>query len=512
MLGMLAALILFSVGFPIFNNRIESDLEKRVPAELAEAGFTGITASFSGQDGTLRCDQPLADPEAATEAAYEVWGVRTITLDRLCRVNRAPTIAAGDDDTSATAETSATETGGAETTVIAGQGFATIAEAVLSEPELAFLASLLDEVGSMEALDDPSASPVTLFAPTDAAFDALPPDVTAEMRSDPDLLARVLGHHITAGSLRSGELASGPLTMMDGTAAQIEVGSDAITIDGATVIGADFVTGNGIVHVVDRVVLPDDVAIGPGEAAAPVAATFDAGRFTLTGVVASEVERAALVDTATVATGGAEGAVVDQLTVDPDTGLSAELTADLAVLMSPIPGSLVSGVAGFDGTALYLNGVAVSDEAGTAIAAIATAVGVDAAIEARPDATADDAAELEQELNAFVGDNPIRFEPNSAVLTPDGVSVVDQLATLALRFTGVAITVEGHTDTDGDAAGNLTLSQLRAEAVREALVERGLDAAAITAEGFGEQQPVLIAGVEDKLASRRVEFRIQTTP
>jgi outer membrane protein OmpA-like peptidoglycan-associated protein len=48
--------------------------------------------------------------------------------------------------------------------------------------------------------------------------------------------------------------------------------------------------------------------------------------------------------------------------------------------------------------------------------------------------------------------------------------------------------------------------------VREALVERGLDGTAITAEGFGEQQPVLIAGVEDKLASRRVEFRIQTTP
>lgn len=511
-LGMLAALILFSVGFPIFNNRIESDLERRVPAELAEAGFAGITASFSGQDGTLRCAQPLADPEAATEAAYEVWGVRTVTLDRLCRVNRAPTIAAGDDDASTTAESSATDTGGAaETTMIAGQGFATIAEAVLSEPELAFLVSLLDEVGSMAALGDPSAAPVTLFAPTDAAFDALPPDVTAELRSDPDLLARVLGHHVTAGSLRSAELVTGPLTMMDGTAAQIEAGSDAITIDGATVIGADFVTGNGIVHVVDQVVLPDGFAIGPGAPAASVAATLDAGRFTLTGVVASEVERATLVDTATVAAGGGDGVVVDQLTVDPDIGLSADQAADLAVLMSPMPGNLVSGAAGFDGSALYLTGVAISDESGTAIAAIATAVGVDADITSRPDATADDAAELEQQLNAFVADNPVRFEPNSAVLTADGVGVVDQLATLALQFAGVAITVEGHTDTDGDAAGNLTLSQLRAEAVREALVERGLDVAAVTAEGFGEQQPVVVAGVEDKLASRRVEFRIQTT-
>jgi OOP family OmpA-OmpF porin len=169
-------------------------------------------------------------------------------------------------------------------------------------------------------------------------------------------------------------------------------------------------------------------------------------------------------------------------------------------------------VAGFDGTALYLRGVAISDESGTAITAIADAVGVEAVIEARPEATADDAADLEEQLNAFVADNPIRFEPNSAVLTAEGVAVLDQLAARALEFSGVAITVEGHTDTDGEAAANLALSQLRADAVGEALVERGLDADAISAEGFGEQQPVLVDGVEDKLASRRVEFRIQTTP
>ncbi len=510
MIGMLAGLVLFSVGFPIFNNRIEADLERRVPAELAEAGFTGITASFSGQDGTLRCAQPLSDPEAATEAAFDVWGVRTITLDRLCRVNRAPTISNGDGDTGTAADGSTTEPDGTpQTTQIAGQASATIAEAVLSEPDLAFLASLLGDAGSMDALDDPDAAPVTLFAPTDDAFDALPPDVTAELRSDPDLLARVLGHHVVAGLLRSTDLATGPLTMMDGTSAQVEVGATRVAIDGATVIAADVVTGNGIVHVIDSVLLPADVAIGADDpVAAPVTATLEGGRFTLTGVVASEVERVTLIDTATIAAG--DGAVVDQLTVDPDTGLSADLTADLAVLMSPMPGSLVSGAAGFDGTALYLGGVAISDESGTAITAIADAVGVEANIEARPDATASDAADLELQLNAFVADNPIRFEPNSAVLTAEGVAVLDQLATLALQFTGVAITVEGHTDTDGEAAGNLTLSQLRADAVRTALVERGLDAAAITAEGFGEQQPVVIAGVEDKLASRRVEFRIQT--
>jgi outer membrane protein OmpA-like peptidoglycan-associated protein/uncharacterized surface protein with fasciclin (FAS1) repeats len=511
-LGLLAALVLFSVGFPIVNNRIEADLERRVPAELAEAGFTGVTASFSGQDGTLRCAQPLADPEAATEAAYDVWGVRTITLDRRCRVNRAPTIANG-DDTGTSGEASATESGvAAETTLIAGQEFATIVEAVMSEPSLAFLASLLDDAGWMATLADPGAPPVTLFAPTDAAFDGLPPDVTAELRSDPALLARVLGHHVVGGARRSTDLTPGVLDMMDGGSVLVAVGSTEISIDDATLATPDLVTGNGIVHVIDRVLLPVGFDIGAGAPAASVAATLSGGRFVLTGVVASEVERATLVDTATIAA-DADGVigVVDELSVDPNTGLKADVAGDLAVLMSPMPGSLVSGVAGFDGTTLYLTGVAISGEAATAITAIASAVGVEADIEARPEATEGDAARLEEQLNEFVDANPIRFEPNSAVLTADASDVLDQLATFALEFAGVEITVEGHTDTDGNAAANLTLSQLRADAVRLALASRGLDADAITAQGFGEQRPVLSAGIEDKDASRRVEFRIEAT-
>ena len=72
----------------------------------------------------------------------------------------------------------------------------------------------------------------------------------------------------------------------------------------------------------------------------------------------------------------------------------------------------------------------------------------------------------------------------------------------------MAITVAGHTDSDGDADENLVLSQLRAAAVRQALVDRGVEAEAVTAEGFGSTRPVLVDGVEDKAASRRVEFQV----
>ena len=66
--------------------------------------------------------------------------------------------------------------------------------------------------------------------------------------------------------------------------------------------------------------------------------------------------------------------------------------------------------------------------------------------------------------------------------------------------------IEGHTDTDGDDALNLALSQDRADAVKAFLVDAGIDESRLVATGFGETQPILVDGVEDKAASRRIEF------
>jgi len=506
--GLIAALVLFSIGFPIFNNRIEDDLERRVPAELTAAGFAGVTATFSGQDGTLRCAQPLDDPEQATSIAYGVWGVRKVTLDRLCRVNRAPTV-----ETAASDATTASDTSGGATTADTGAGttvgdhqYATIGEAIAGDQSLSFLDVLVRESGLTAMLDDPAAAPLTVFAPTDAAFDALPADVNAQLRSDPDLLSGVLARHVASGAIPSTDLAGGQVTMMDGSAVTVTIDGGAISIDGASVTTPDLVTANGIVHIVDRVLLPTDFEAATDEPAASVGASLDGGALTLSGVVASEVERAALIGAAVA--GAGDDNVVDQLSVDPDIGLGGELSQSLAMLIAAMPTALVSGVAGFDGTGLYVNGIVLSTEANDQLLATAAEVGADADLAPRPPATEADAAALEVDLNEFVAAIPVTFEPSSALLTADAAGVLDELAARALAFAGVAITVEGHTDSDGDPAGNLTLSQQRAEAVRVGLVDRGLDAGAITAEGFGAEQLVVVDGVEDKAASRRVEFRI----
>ncbi len=504
-IGVLIAVLVFSIGFPIFNNRIEADLERRVPAELAEAGFTGVTATFSGQDGTLRCAEPLDDPERATAVAYGVWGVREITLDRLCRVNRAPTVGAPDtttDDEGATASPS-------ETATATASEYASIMDAVADDPDLSFLRSLLDDSGSSTSLADPASGPVTLFAPTDDAFDALPADAAALLRSDPDLLAAVLAHHVADGAIAAADLPVA-VTMLDGSTVAVARGADVVTVGEATVVRPDVVTANGIVHVVDAVLLTPELESALAERAA-VTAEYTGDSITLVGVVATEVERVALVDAAGTALGeGGEGNVVDELTVDPDTGLDGEAAQGLAALIAAMPDALSDGTAGFDGMVLYVTGTALDADAERRIAGVATAVGADADIEVPPVADPEEAAQLEEDLNETVTANPIRFEPNSAVLTADAAAVLDDLAEQVLAVEGVTITVEGHTDSDGDAIANQILSQQRAEAVRAALVERGVADARITAEGFGEDRPVLVNGVEDKDASRRVEFRIET--
>jgi hypothetical protein len=129
--GVIAAGALYSIGAPIFANRIEADLERRVPDELEQAGYEGVIADFSGQDGTLRCVEPLSDPEAAGEVAYDVWGVRAITVDRSCRIGRR---AAVDDDA---ADASA------DAVVTAGQP--TISDVLAGDARLSYMSMLIGE-------------------------------------------------------------------------------------------------------------------------------------------------------------------------------------------------------------------------------------------------------------------------------------------------------------------------------------------------------------------------------
>ena len=101
--------------------------------------------------------------------------------------------------------------------------------------------------------------PFTVFAPTDEAFAALP-EGTVESLLKPenkDELIAVLTYHVVAGKIMSSDIA-GKETMVESVqGSELDVNAtNGVTVDGATVITADITTDNGVIHVIDRVVLP----------------------------------------------------------------------------------------------------------------------------------------------------------------------------------------------------------------------------------------------------------------
>ncbi len=102
--------------------------------------------------------------------------------------------------------------------------------------------------------------PFTVFAPTDEAFAALP-EGTVENLLKPenkDQLVAVLTYHVVSGKIMSSDIA-GTATMVESVqGSKLDVNAtDGVTVDGATVVTADIETDNGVIHVIDRVVLPE---------------------------------------------------------------------------------------------------------------------------------------------------------------------------------------------------------------------------------------------------------------
>lgn len=109
-------------------------------------------------------------------------------------------------------------------------------------------------------------------------------------------------------------------------------------------------------------------------------------------------------------------------------------------------------------------------------------------------------------LNDALGLAPINFETSSAVITAEGQAVLDGAVEFLLANEG-PVEIAGHTDSDGDDAFNLQLSQDRADAVMAYLIEKGVKAENLTAVGYGETQPVADNDTDEgKAKNRRIEF------
>jgi uncharacterized surface protein with fasciclin (FAS1) repeats len=131
---------------------------------------------------------------------------------------------------------------------------ATIAETAARTPQLSTLSRLIGQAGLGETLQ--GAGPFTVFAPSDDAFKAVPAETLAKLAADKELLKSVLTYHVLPGKVTSAELKSGPAKTVQGASVALSKAGTFVTIEDAVVVTADVPATNGVIHIVDRVLMP----------------------------------------------------------------------------------------------------------------------------------------------------------------------------------------------------------------------------------------------------------------
>lgn len=119
-------------------------------------------------------------------------------------------------------------------------------------------------------------------------------------------------------------------------------------------------------------------------------------------------------------------------------------------------------------------------------------------------------AVCQQQFEEFLGDKRILFETDSTTLTLESTLMLDELAAIVGQCPDTRIQVSGHTDARGTDEFNQWLSQARAESVTSYLAGQGVDAARLSAIGYGASQPIADNVTAAGLArNRRIEFRLE---
>jgi uncharacterized surface protein with fasciclin (FAS1) repeats len=130
----------------------------------------------------------------------------------------------------------------------------TITDTVARTPQLSTLNKLINDAGLAETLR--GAGPFTVFAPNDEAFKAVPAKTLQELAADKDLLKSVLTFHVLPGKVMAADVKNGNVKTLQGASLAVANAGAAVTVEDAVVLQADLPVTNGVVHIIDRVLLP----------------------------------------------------------------------------------------------------------------------------------------------------------------------------------------------------------------------------------------------------------------
>ncbi|BAZ10315.1 beta-Ig-H3/fasciclin [Calothrix sp. NIES-4071] len=195
------------------------------------------------------CSQPTSDntTTSSTTTTTETTNPNTSPVAEIPTVTPTPTV-------TVTTTASPTTTGAATESQNLGQ----LAQAATSQGQFTILTKAVQAAGLEQNLS--GTGPYTVFAPTDAAFNALPTGTIDNLLKpeNKQKLVKLLGYHVVPGRVTSSQLKSGNVKTLEGQSVKVAVntGASGITVNGAKVVQADIPASNGIVHVVDKVILP----------------------------------------------------------------------------------------------------------------------------------------------------------------------------------------------------------------------------------------------------------------
>jgi uncharacterized surface protein with fasciclin (FAS1) repeats len=138
----------------------------------------------------------------------------------------------------------------------------TIVDIAAKNPAFSTLVKALQAAGLVETL---SGGNFTVFAPTNEAFAALPPGTLEKLLlpENRDGLRKILTYHVVLGSVQSTTLKNGQVKTLEGNDVNIAVGDRMVNVNGAKVINADVQASNGIIHVIDQVLIPPGLISAP---------------------------------------------------------------------------------------------------------------------------------------------------------------------------------------------------------------------------------------------------------
>lgn len=245
--------------------------------------------------------------------------------------------------------------------------------------------------------------------------------------------------------------------------------------------------------------------LGAVLSAAPALASAADGAapIVVSGTVADEASKAAMLGRLRMLYGPER--VVDQLAVGRVTA-PANWNDYVGRLIGPNLKLISRGQLQVEGTSVSLRGDVASEAQRQQIAGD-IALGLDPAYTVNNGLRV--AASEQGMLDAALANRIIEFESGQATLAESGKAILDQMSVALLRLKDKKVEVIGHTDNAGSRAGNLSLSQARAEAVKAYVVGKGVQADMVAVSGEGPDRPVADNRTpEGRARNRRIEFKV----